>query len=250
MNKSHNKKTVLITGGTGGIGSSLVEILHEDGGWNIIITGKKNSTRLIEMSEKYNIKLAYEWDARSAEKLDGILKEIISIYGKIDCLVNCVGIVKPQTFEEITKQSLLEEYEVNVLGTIYPIQKVLPYMKVNESGSKIVNISSLRGKPELASTRSVAYSMTKAAIASLTSSLAKEYSPHIQINSIAPGFTLTTMSNNWGASTWEEAENNTLFKRPAQPEEIAQHIAFLLSDKCSYMTGQTILVDGGYSIKK
>lgn len=82
----------------------------------------------------------------------------------------------------------------------------------------------------------------------MTSILAKLYAPKVKVNCIAPGFTLTDMSYDWGESTWDSAKNKNLYKRPANPEEIAEHIYFLVSDKSSYITGQTILVDGGYSL--
>ena len=247
MKHSSDKKTVLITGGTGGIGSAVVDILDPEE-WNVVITGRRNSTLLSDMQTKYGLKLAFEWDAGDKDAMKCIVDKIIDEYGRIDSLVNCVGVTYSKPFDEIDEETTLSEYKINVLGTIYPIQEVLSHMSRSARGGKIVNVSSLRGLAPLASMRSITYSMTKAAIISLTAALAKQYGPHIQINAIAPGFTVTRMSDNWSDSTWLSAMDKNIYQRPAQATEIAEHISFLLSDKCTYLAGQTILVDGGYSL--
>jgi 3-oxoacyl-[acyl-carrier protein] reductase len=249
MNRSKYKKTILITGGTGGIGSALVErLMTSPKEWNIVITGRKNSTRLSSIKNRFGLKLAYEWDATSKSEMQIIMHNIAKEYGGIDALVNCVAVTLSDRFENITEERALEEYRINVLGTIFAIQATIPYMQKNEKGGKIINTSSIRGFNNTSSARSVTYSMTKASIANLTASLAREYSPLIEINAIAPGFTRTSMADRWAKTTWDNATKNNYFKRPAEPIEIANHIAFLLSENCTYMVGQTILVDGGFTL--
>jgi 3-oxoacyl-[acyl-carrier protein] reductase len=247
MKKLTYKKTILVCGGTGGIGSALIKNLDRSE-WNMAITGQKNSTRLSHIMAELDIELGFEWDSKDRAGMKQIVEKIVSRYGSIDCLVNSIGVTYSKAFEDIDEKTTLDEYAINVLGTIYPIQECIPYFMRNEHGGKIVNISSLRGTSGLASTRSITYSMTKSAIVTLTSALAKQYSPKIQINAVAPGYTLTTMSNGWSDATWLNATDKNIYGRPAEPNEIANYIAFLISDKCSYMTGQTILIDGGYGI--
>ena len=158
--------------------------------------------------------------------LNDIAQNTIKSFGEINALVNAVGIVKSVPFEQINTDNAYDEFNVNVLGPIFAMQAVIPYMLKNKKQAKIVNVSSLRGIYHLSSQRSILYSLSKASLHSLVSALAKKYSPKILINCIAPGFTLTSMSSSWSSSTWKSVQNN-FFKRPAKPEEIANHIFFL-----------------------
>lgn len=241
-------KVVLITGGTGGIGSSIAQLCKKRG-WKVCITGKKK-INVEKIMKDYGSDMGFEWSADDQEGIKRITQDIIGRFGKINALINAVGVLKSKPFMEIDAKTALEEYETNVLGTIFPIQAVIPYMQDNNEDCSIVNISSMRGVQPLASGRSINYSITKAGIVSLTSALAKLYSPKIRINAIAPGFTISGMSKDWSEQSWLDAKENNLYKRPANPDEIARHIMFMISEDSSYMTGQTILVDGGFSIYK
>lgn len=240
-------KTVLIAGGTGGIGSSVAHLCKQNR-WNVCITGTKKGGRISTVLESHNLDLGFEWNGEDQQGIKEIVVNIINKFGKIDALVNAIGILRSKPFLEIDSQTALHEYEINTLSTLYTIQAVVPHMTNQINGGTIVNIASQRGYPSLASSRSISYSMSKAAIISLTSALAKLYSPKIKINAIAPGYTLTNMSNDWSEESWRDANQNNLYKRPAHSIEIARHILFMISDENSYMTGQTILVDGGYSL--
>lgn len=126
--------------------------------------------------------------------------------------------------------------------TVRFARALIPHLKKNGS---IVTIASVRGFPQ-ASGRP-AYAATKAAIIALTASLAKEFAPDIRVNSVAPGFTETDMAKTWAPDVRKLSEQS-LLGRLAQPSEIAEAVAFLLSDRASFMTGQTMLVDGGYML--
>ena len=99
----------------------------------------------------------------------------------------------------------------------------------------------------MASARGMAYSLSKAAVVNLTSALAKEVAPHITVNAVAPGFTMTDMSKTWNDTVRDQVKT-ALLGRAAEPEEIAEAILFLASDSASFITGQTLQVDGGYEI--
>ena len=112
---------------------------------------------------------------------------------------------------------------------------------------RIVNIASSRGHSITTNAKNMTYSVAKAGVINLTAALAKEYAPYISVNAVSPSFTLTDMSNTWSDEIRQKVKTN-LLGRAAKPAEIAEVILFLSSDKASFINGQTILVDGGYSI--
>ena len=139
------------------------------------------------------------------------------------------------------KSQQLEDIIKRVLSYF---EKRIPQMQKNKYG-RIVNIASIRAY-EFASGRPV-YSASKAVIVNLTAVLAKEFAPDISVNAVAPGFTETSMAKTWDEEVLKQVKS-ALLGRSAQPKEIAEAILFLASEKASFITGQTILVDGGYSI--
>jgi len=165
---------------------------------------------------------------------------------KIDGLINCAGVVKPKPFLESEDENWLTEYKVNFLGTVHFCQAIIPQMLKNKYG-RIVNIASIRGHSATSTARGMSYSASKAAIVNLTASLAKEYAPDIAVNAVSPGFVQTEMSKTWNETVWNQAKSS-LLKRTAQPSEIGEVLLFLVSDRASFINGQTILVDGGYTI--
>ena len=117
----------------------------------------------------------------------------------------------------------------------------------NQSISKIINIGSVKGSYSAAGR--AAYASSNAAVINLTTSLAKEYAPNIIVNCVSPGFTATKMTDDTWSKRIKQQVNSILLKRMADPKEIAEVILFLCSNKCNYMTGQNIIVDGGFGIK-
>ncbi len=114
----------------------------------------------------------------------------------------------------------------------------------------IINISSIKGYPNLATMSTFTFAQTKSAVVSMTKSLAKIYSPKgIRVNAVAPGYTETDQVKLWNEQTFKRINEGTLFGRMAQPEEIAPLVLFLASDEASYVTGSVFLIDGGYMIK-
>ncbi len=244
MDQQLKDKIVLVTGSSRGIGAETARLAVQHGA-RVIIHGKTDSADLNKI-EKGLGAMKIICDVGQKQEVKKQIKRVVEIFGRIDGLVNSAGIVKPKPFLETEDEDWLEEYRVNVLGTIHFCQAVLPYMRQQKSG-RIVNISSIRGIPSLATARGISYSTSKAAIVSLTASLAKEFAPDIAVNAVAPGFTETGMTNTWNDAVWKQAKSS-LLGRPAIPGEIAEALLFLLSDRASFITGQTILVDGGYSM--
>ena len=141
----------------------------------------------------------------------------------------------------------MEEYKVNVLGTLHCIQAVLPKMLEVGDGS-VINISSIKGYSNLATMSTLTYASTKAGIISITKALAKVY-PTVRFNVVAPGYVETDQVNDWNQDTFDRINNGTVLGRIAKPDEIAPLVMFLASDSARYITGSEFLADGGYSIK-
>lgn len=235
-------KIILITGSSSGIGAATARLAKKYGA-TPILHGKTESEELKMLAKELNCEYIF-CDVAEKSVVNATVGNILSKVKKIDVLVNCAGIADRKKFLESTDDSWLDTFKVNVLGTVHFCQAVIPQMQKNKYG-KIINIASIRAF-ENTSGRS-AYSASKAAIMNLTSVMAKEFAPDIFVNAVAPGFTETGMSKIWDEEVWKQVKS-ALLGRVAQPKEIAEMILFLASDKASFITGQTILVDGGYSI--
>lgn len=232
-------KTILITGSSRGIGAATARLAKSYGA-EVILHGKSESENLKKLASE----LDFEYIFCDLTDLGKVKSEVDKL-GKIDILVNSAGINISKPFQELTSEDWLETFKANVLGTVNFSKAVIPKMNEAKYG-KIINISSVKGYQNAAGR--AAYSSSKATIINLTASMAKELSPYILVNSVAPGFTQTEMTQ----ATWSERVKKhvgqSLLKRMAKPEEIAEVILFLASDRSSYITGQTILVDGGFSM--
>lgn len=230
-----NKKKVLVTGGTRGIGKSIFELFKKNG-YDVYITG----TSLPKIpNEKY-----YQVDFSNSESFEKFIFEISS--KKFDILINNVGtnIIKNQSDVSIVEWSKM--IDVNLKSIYFISQSILKNMP---SGGKIINISSIFGvvSKELRSL----YSTTKFGINGLTKSLSLEYAhKNILINSISPGFTNTELTNkSLTEEQSSELKKQVPLNRFAEPNEIAELVFFLSSEKNSYITGQNIIIDGGFTIK-
>jgi NAD(P)-dependent dehydrogenase (short-subunit alcohol dehydrogenase family) len=180
-----------------------------------------------------------------------VLDRIGARYPKIDGLVNCAGIFScSKPFYEIGREEWDRTISTNLTGTFLVSKHVSQRMIKNEGG-KIINIGCIRSRvfrPNMAD-----YAASKGGIAALTSAMALDLASHnIQVNSVAPGFTLTGMTErSFGRDdVRKQSENLIPNGRIAEPADIANVVLFLLSDLSAYVTGETIVVDGGYSISK
>ena len=216
-------KNVLITGSSRGIGKSISMELR-DNGYNCI-TPSRN-----------------ELDISCVKSIN---QYINSLNISIDCLVNCAGINILRKINEIDEKDISSMLNANLIAPLFLIQSVSEQMKEKKYG-KIVNVSSIWG------VRSkefrTLYSMTKFGINGLTKSLSRELGEYnILVNSIAPGYVNTEMTKkNVPIEEQEKIKETIPLKRFAEPSEIAKLVSFLLSENNSYITGQTIVIDGGF----
>jgi len=237
-------KTILITGSSRGIGKAIAALAHKQG-YKVIVHGKTNSDELQKTHQELegSVKAVFDIADKAAAH------EAIARLGPIDVLVNNAGIARNflKDVFEVDDSKALEEYKVNVLGTLHCIQAVLPKM-LEKGGGSVVNISSIKGYANLATMSTLTYASTKAGVISLTKALAKAYTK-VRFNAVAPGYVETDQVNDWNQDTFDRINNGTILGRIAKPEEIAPLVMFLASDDASYITGAEFLADGGYSIK-
>ncbi|MEK7579024.1 MAG: SDR family NAD(P)-dependent oxidoreductase [Patescibacteria group bacterium] len=231
-------KTVLISGSSRGIGAATARLAKEYGA-EVILHGKTESPELVSLGKELGASYILCDVANESEVSEAFRK-----ISHLDVLVNCAGITNPKSFAESTEEDWLNVFRINVLGTVNFCKAALPLFQKQGTG-RIVNIASIRGYGIISGR--AAYSTSKAAIINLTCTLAKEYAPAIAVNAIAPGFTNTDMAKTWDEGVWKQVRS-ALLERIGEPKEIAEAICFLGSEKASFITGQTLLVDGGYSI--
>jgi NAD(P)-dependent dehydrogenase (short-subunit alcohol dehydrogenase family) len=258
-------KTIVITGGTGILGSEIACALVGCNA-NVVIIDK--ITKLSEEVEKRIKTLTGSYTIIGSDILDRDLllksaEKIISEFGMIDCLINAAGgnhpdatASKDKSFFDLPSEALRFTIDLNLLGTIIPCQVFGNYMSKKGEGA-ILNISSMTAIRPL--TRVVAYSAAKAAVSNFTQWLAiymaQEYSAKIRVNAIAPGFFLTKQNKylltdeKTGKLTQrgKSVIDHTPMGRFGNPEDLLGAVLWLLSPESSFVTGIVIPVDGGFS---
>lgn len=243
-------KIVLVTGSSRGIGRSIAVKFAKEGA-NVIINyknSKKEAEVLSEILSTYgNSCMCIKADVSKENEVENMIEKIINKYGKIDVLVNNAGIAIDSEFEDRKVQDWKDTLDTNLIGVFLTSKYAGKYMKEKGYG-KIVNISSTNGL-DTTYTYSVDYDASKAAIINLTKNLAIEFAPYVNVNAVAPSWIDTDMNNDLPKDYLREEKNKILLKRFAEPEEIADVVLFLSSDKSRYIDGETIRVDGGIKIE-
>ncbi|OHA17719.1 MAG: hypothetical protein A2664_03850 [Candidatus Taylorbacteria bacterium RIFCSPHIGHO2_01_FULL_46_22b] len=234
-------KIILITGARG-IGGATARLAVSYGA-RVIVHGRTESAELKDLVKELNVDFI-AFDATDRNAVLASIETLIKRVGRIDGLINCIGIPKVKPFLEATDADWLDAFNVNVLGIIHVCQAVIPHMQKNKSG-RIVNIASVRGHDMAGGTNRAPYSISKAAIKNLSADLAREFAPHIAVNSVSPGFTETAFTKTWTDAVWQTAKS-ALVGRVGQPSEIGELLCFLVSDKASFVNGQDFVVDGGF----
>tara|TARA_Y100000741_G_scaffold173185_1_gene131254 strand:+ start:482 stop:1210 length:729 start_codon:yes stop_codon:yes gene_type:complete len=238
-------KTILITGATQGIGKSISNDFLKDG-IKLILTGNNNNkiNKLISNNQNPNI----EWIQANFSTEENIFNFIDRIKNKkIDICINNVGINIIKPIEKYSKKDYDSILNTNLKAPTYIIKEILPHMKKNKFG-RIVNILSIWSI--ISKVNRSLYSMTKAGLSGYTRTAALEGAEfNVIVNSVSPGFTLTELTKkSLTKSEINILSNQIPLKRFANTNEISKIVAFLASDENTYITGQNITIDGGYSI--
>ncbi|MEK9649745.1 MAG: SDR family NAD(P)-dependent oxidoreductase [Gammaproteobacteria bacterium] len=239
-------KVIYITGGSAGIGKAIAKRCLIEGA-SVIITGRTYKNLEIARKELSAISpnlLAHEADVSNIEQVSNSVEDALKVYGKIDGLVNNAPSIHTGLLSDLSYDAWRTNFKANLDGVFLLCQKIIPHMRANSHGS-IVNISSVVG---LKGTRYMgAYGAAKAGLINLTQTMAIENAPNIRVNCVVPGAVMTPATSR--AIPNEDMLKHTAqsipLKRIADPDEIAIPVMFLLSDQASFITGQTLVVDGG-----
>ena len=237
-------KSVLITGGSRGIGAELVRRFSSEG-YQVAFT-YKNSAKEAQLLAKECGAFAIKADSCSEEDVTLAVKSAIDHLGKIDCLINNAAISSFRLFVDLSLEEWQKTLDTNLTGAFLYSREALRNMISRQSGV-IINISSVWGL--VGSSMEVHYSTTKAALIGLTKALAKEMGPSgIRVLAIAPGVVDTDMNKCLSNEDIEALKDETPLMRVGQPSEIADAALFLASDKASFITGEILNVSGGFVI--
>ena len=239
-------KNILITGGSRGIGKSIVEVLFNSGA-NVGFTFSSSQSAANEIAKNLNSSsqkcIAYKSDASKLDQCDKLVESFLNDFETIDVLINNAGITKDNLLMRMGEDDFDKVVEVN-LKSVFNMTKACQRVFLKNRKGSIINMSSVVGVKGNAGQSN--YAASKAGIIGFSKSIAQELgSRSIRCNVIAPGFIKTEMTDNLSDSIIESWTENIPLKRPGESNDVANLCLFLASDLSSYITGQVINVDGG-----
>ncbi len=243
------KKTVFITGASRGIGRAAA-LCFAKNDYNVAICYNKNEPAaeevLAEITAFGGSAAIFKADVSDMAQVSGAIKNAKKTFGTIDVLINNAGIAQQKVFPDITEEDWDNMFDVNVKGMFNTCKCVFDDM-IDKKAGKIINISSIWGVS--GASCEVHYSAAKAAVIGFTKALAKELAPSgICVNCVAPGVIKTDMLSSFDENTLASLAEETPLGRLGTPEDIANVLMFLASDKADFITGQVISPNGGFVI--
>ncbi|BBN97944.1 acetoin reductase [Sporolactobacillus terrae] len=252
-----SKGTAVVTGSGQGIGKGIAERLAKDG--FAVVLGDLNEEVLkgtVKEFEQAGYQVAYfVGDVTKPEDQKALVHQAVNTFGSTDVFVNNAGVAHVGPVLELKEQNLDLLFKVNVFGTVYGIQAAAEQMKQQDNGGKIINACSIAGHQSFPMMG--LYSATKFAVRGFTQAAAKELAQfNIKVNAYCPGIVGTgmweriddVMTNYQGikkGEAFKKAIESIALGRPEKPEDIANFVSFLASSDSDYITGQSILIDGG-----
>lgn len=240
-------KTVVVTGGSRGIGKAVVESLAKKG-YAVLLNYHTSEKEAKEIQKKlkeegYFVEI-YKADVSQKEEVKEMMEFARNKMGSIDILINNAGISQIKTFADLTEEDWDQMMQINLKSMYLTTKEILSDMLQKQEGI-IINISSIWGV--IGASCEVHYATAKAGVIGFTKALAKELGPsHIRVNAIAPGIIQTDMNANIGKEDTERIKQEIPLECIGKPEDIAKCVEWLVEDQ--YTTGQVISVDGGWGI--
>ncbi len=242
-------KVAIVTGGTRGIGRSIILALCREGADCAFTYAKDGSIAGSLAREVRNLgrrAMPFQLDVREFEGTKLFIEEVKQEFGRLDILVNNAGITRDKSLMMMDKNDWTEVIDTDLTGVFNTTRACIITFLKQKSGN-IVNVSSVSGIHPLPG--QVNYAAAKAGVIGFTKSLAKEVAPYnIRVNAVAPGFIDTDMTAGFGEKYKEKVMKMIPLDRFGAPDEVSQAVVFLLSDKSRYITGEVLQIDGGLGI--
>ena len=246
MENTFENEVVYITGASAGIGYATAELCLKHGA-TVVITGRnkdnldKAKQELLKISSNV---VAHNVDVSIESEIDNSLEEIYKSFGKVDGLINNAPSIHTGKIVDLDLAAWRTNFKANLDAVFLATKKVLPWMQEAKKGS-IVNVASVVGLKGVAYMS--AYGAAKAGLINFTRATAIEAAPHIRVNCVIPGAVMTPATERAipNSKLMEATVNTIPLKRIAQPSELAKPIAFLLSSDASFITGASLVIDGG-----
>ena len=240
------QKTAIVTGAARGIGKAVAKRLVKDGFFVAAVYNSSEKLAKELENELYPNVKAYKCDVSDSESVNAVVRAVLKDRKTVDVLVNNAGIAQQKLFTDITDEDWSRMIGVDLSGAFYFTRAVLPSM-INEKSGIIINITSMWG--ETGGSCEVHYSAAKAGLIGMTKALAKETGlSGICVNAVSPGVIETDMMSNFSEADKEALREEIPLSRLGSVEDVANTVAFLCSEKASYITGQVISVNGGIVI--
>ena len=240
-------KVAIVTGAAEGMGRQVSLDLAGEGATVVVSDIQEEGLKEVEaeITRRRGSCLAVVCDMAFRCQVDNLVRSAVDSFGKIDILVNNAGVLITGTIEETTDEIIDKTLDVNVKGVLYAIRSVTPVMKRQKYG-RIVNVASITGKNG-DSTTVFAYGASKGAVISLTRSTARQLGPYgITANAIAPHAILTRMMSYWDDCKKKSMADKIPLRRLGTVEDISHLVRFLASDESSFITGESVNINGGY----
>jgi NAD(P)-dependent dehydrogenase (short-subunit alcohol dehydrogenase family) len=245
-----NDKVAVVTGASSGIGRATA-LLFASNGWSVVAFARNESelSSLRDDSRDADGSIRIQLgDITEISQVDRLVSETIDNFGRIDALINAAGIIKSGNIEDTTLDDWDKMMNVNLRSAFYLMQKCVPHLAATKGN--VVNVSSVTGTRAFPNV--LAYCVSKSATDQLTRCTALELAPKgIRVNAVNPGVVITNLHKRGGMTDeayekfLDNAKNTHPIGRPGRPEEVADLIFYLASEKAAWITGATYEIDGG-----
>ena len=240
-------KIALVTGASSGIGAQTVKLFSSLGAK--VIAAARREDRLQDLANQYPNVMAVKCDVGVEADCKNLVDTVINEYGKIDILINNAGISDPIPALEEDLDQFKRVIQIDLISCFHLAQLCAQHMETQETGGAIVNVASIHGFVGSSPNNQPGYTAAKGGLINLTRELALEWARHgIRVNAIAPGYISTELTDEMiaGESGRKWIERNTPMRRPGEVNELDGAMLLLASDAGSYITGETIAIDGGW----